>query len=98
MENRRHSINCIAIVVALYMGSWYPRSFDVINLTTIALLGTTTRLVKSRIGFQEGLTLWSVFGAATTSLMWKSQWWLLWIRFLSTMGHTIMMVDHRFKM
>jgi len=96
-KKRRHAINSFAITVALCMGLYFPRLFDVVNITTFVVFGTASRQVKARIGFQEGLTLWSVFGAAATSLFWTSQGWLLWMRFFSTMGHTIMMVDHRNK-
>jgi hypothetical protein len=96
-KKRRHAINYLAIVAALCMGSYFPRLFDVVNITTFVLFGTASRRVKARIGFQEELTLWSVFGAATTSLFWTSQGWLQWMRFFSTMGHLIMMVDHRNK-
>ena len=97
-KKKRHALNSFALVLAIYMGSYFPRLFDVVNLTTFALFATASKQVKARIGFQEGLTLWSVFGAVATSLFWTSQRWLLWMRFVSTIGHTVMMVDHRNKL
>ena len=96
-QMRRHAGNSVALISALYMGMYCPLLFDVVNLLTFLIFSTADIKVKRRIRFQEGLTLWSVFGTAATSILWTSQIWLVWVRVLATMGHTIMQCDNKYK-
>lgn len=98
-KNYRHYINSVAIISALYLGVFFPRLFDMLNLATFLTFGTVDRNAKRQafVGFQEGLTLWSVCGTATTSIVWTSRSWLLWIRVAVTAGQTILLCDNKYK-